>query len=303
MDAEPTTDLPDWQSYAQAELDANYDQTTIVPDNRPYKERKRTESAAARAVLDGVLDVPYGTQPRERLDVFPATASMAPVQVFIHGGAWKSGDKSEVSYPAPVYHAAGAAFVAVGFDLVPAVPLETQVRQCRAAVAWLYRHADRFGIDRERIHVSGHSSGSHVAAMVAVTDWPRLAGLPADLVRGAAAVSGIFDLEPVRHTWRNDYLGLDGARAHALSPIHHIPTTDIPMVVGVGGDELPEFRRQSHAFAAAWRAAGQACVSVLVDGRNHFELGADFGDPASPVIAAILRQMGLATGDGAPPRG
>jgi arylformamidase len=300
QDDELAARLPDWQSYAQAELDANYDQTTIVPDNGPYKERKRLESAAARSALESELDVPYGAGESERLDVFPAATDGSPVQLFIHGGAWKGGDKSEVSYPALPFHAAGSAFVAVGFDAVPAVTLETQVRQCRDAVKWLYGNAERFGIDRERIHVSGHSSGAHVAAMVAVTDWPRLAGLPADLVKGAAPISGMFDLEPVRHTWRNRYLRLDRARAHALSPIRHIPTTPIPMVVGVGGEELPEFRRQSHEFASAWRAAGQSCEFMIVEGRNHFDLGADLGDPASPVISAILRQMGLGSRNGGP---
>lgn len=290
---ERTGGLPDWRTYSQAELDANYDQRTLVPDNGPYKERKRSESAAARAVLECLLDVPYGERSRERLDIFPAATRGAPVQVFIHGGAWKSGDKSEVSYPAPVFHAAGAAFVAVGFDSVPTVPLETQVRQCRDAVAWLHRHADEFGMDRQRIHVSGHSSGAHVAAMVAATDWGAFDRLPANVVTGVAPISGMFDLEPVRHSWRNGYLGLDRARAHALSPIHHIPTTRTSMVIGVGGDELPEFRRQSTAFASAWLGAGQACEALVVEGRNHFDVGADLGDPESPVTRAILRQMGL----------
>lgn len=297
---EPSPDLPDWRTYPQAELDANYDQRTLVPDNGRYKDRKRSDSAAARALLACTLDVPYGSRPRERLDVFPAATTRAPVLVFIHGGAWKSGDKSENSYPAPAFHAAGAAFVAVGFDLVPAVTLETQVGQCRAAVAWLYRHADQFGIDEQRIHVSGHSSGAHVAAMVAATDWGALAGLPPDVVEGVAPTSGMYDLEPVRHTWRNGYLELDQARAAALSPIHHIPTVPMPMVVGVGSGELPEFRRQSAAFASAWRAAGQACESLPVEGRNHFDLGADLADPASPVVRAILGQMGLATPPAAP---
>ncbi|MFM2128863.1 MAG: hypothetical protein RL477_409, partial [Pseudomonadota bacterium] len=115
-----------------------------------------------------------------------------------------------------------------------------------------------------------------------------------DIIKGAAPVSGMFDLEPVRHSWRNTYLHLDEERARALSAIHQIPKTPIPLVIGVGTGELQEFQRQSHAFAAAWRAAGQACEFIWMEGRNHFEMGAEFGDPNSPIIRAILRQMGLA---------
>ncbi len=290
---QPRPALPDWRSYSQKELDANYDQHSLVPDSSAYKARKIEESAKARAALDCILDVAYGPTRKEMLDVFPAPRKGAPIQIFLHGGAWKAGHKDEVSYPAPVFHAAGANYVAVNFAAVPDVMLEEQVRQARAAVAWVYRNAESFGGDPGRIFVSGHSSGGHVTGMVAVTDWEGVYGLPADLVKGAAPVSGMFDLEPVRHSWRNSYLHLDEGRARAMSAIHQIPATPIPLVLGYGSGELPEFQRQSEAFAAAWRAAGQACELIVVEGRNHFQMGADFGDAASPVTRAILRQMAL----------
>ncbi len=288
------TAFRDWRELSQQELDDNYNQNSLVPDNGPYRERKVRESEKARATLKCILDVPYGPTLKEKLDIFPAAQKGAPIQIFIHGGAWKSGNKSVVSYPAPVFHAAGANFIAVNFASVPDVMIEEQVRQCRAAIAWTYRNAASFGGDPERIFISGHSSGGHVTGMMVVTDWEGIYGLPADIIKGAAPVSGMYDLEPVRHSWRNSYLHLDEERARALSAIHHIPATRIPLVIGVGGGELQEFQRQNHAFVTAWRAAGQECEFLVLEGKNHFDMGAEFGDPNSPVVKAILRQMRLA---------
>lgn len=285
--------FPDWRSYDREELDRQYNQGTLVPDNSSYKQRKIEDSAAARAELGGILDVPYGPTRAEVLDIFPAPARGAPINVFIHGGAWKSGHKDEVSYPAPAFHRAGANFVAVNFALVPDVMLEEQVRQCRAAIAWIYRNAESFGGDAGRLYVSGHSSGGHVTGVMTITDWEGDYGLPADVIKGAAPISGMFDLEPVMHSWRNTYLKLDEERARALSAIHHIPKTAIAMVLGFGAGELTEFQRQSCDFAAAWRSAGQACRLIEVPEANHFEMGAAFGDSQSPVTQAIFDQMSL----------
>lgn len=291
---QPRTTFRDWRELSQQELDDNYNQNSLVPDNSYFRDKKKRESERARASLKCILDVPYGPTLKEKLDIFPAAKKGAPIQIFIHGGAWKSGNKSDVSYPAPIFHAAGANYVAVNFASVPEVMIEEQVRQCRAAIAWVYRNAASFGGDPDKLYVCGHSSGAHVTGMMVVTDWEGVYGLPADILKGAAPVSGMFDLEPVRHSWRNTYLHLDEERARALSAIHRIPKTKIPLVVGVGTGELQEFQRQSHAFVAAWRAAGQSCDFLVVEGKNHFEMGAEFGDPDSPVIRAILRQMTLA---------
>ena len=290
---QPKTAFRDWRTYSRRELDDQYNQQSLVPDNAPYKERKIELSARARVQLECILDVSYGPTRKETLDIFPAPRKGAPIQIFIHGGAWKSGNKDEVSYPAPVFHAAGATYVAVNFATVPEVLIEEQVRQCRAAIAWVYRNAAGFGGDRERIYVCGHSSGGHVTGMMMVTDWEGAYGLPADIIKGAAPFSGMFDLDPVRHSWRNDYLRLDAERARALSAIHHIPEAPTSLVIGYGTGELPEFQRQSAAFAKAWAAAGKGCELIVLEGLNHFEVGAAFGDPESPLIAGILRQMGL----------
>jgi len=290
---EPKQNFQNWQDYSQDELDAQYNQNSLVSDTSSFKQRKIAESAAARAALDCTLDVPYGPTKAEVLDIFPAPRAGAPINIFIHGGAWKNGHKDEVSFPAPVFHNAGANFVVVNFNLVPDVMLEELVRQCRAAIAWVYRNADSFGGDRDRIFVSGHSSGGHVTGVMSITDWEGVYGLPADLIKGAAPISGMFDLAPVIKSWRNSYLKLDEERAHALSTIHHIPEAKIHMVLGFGAGELTEFQRQSCDFATAWRKAGQECRLIEVPDKNHFEMGAGYGDAQNPITQAIFDQMSL----------
>ncbi len=285
--------FPDWRTYSQAELDAQYTQRSLVPDPSIYKRPRVAESAAARALLDCKLDVPYGPTKSEVLDIFLSPHTGAPTIIYFHGGAWKGGNKDDVSFPAPVYHDAGANFVTVNFDAVPVVTLEELVRQCSAAIAWIHRSTDTFGGDNDRIFVSGHSSGSHVAGMMTTTDWEGAYGLPADVIKGAAPISGMFDLAPVVKSWRNSYLKLDEERAHALSPIHHVPKAKLDMVVGFGALELLEFQRQSCDFAAAWRAAGQECRIVEVADKNHFEVGVGYGGETNPIDEAIFELMSL----------
>lgn len=286
-----------WGDYTQAELDAQYDQMTLVTKeehehHRAFKER---ESARVRASLAdrAMLDVAYGPSAAEKLDIFRADRSDAPIQIFFHGGAWKGGKKSDVSFPAESFVARGATFIAVNYERVPAVSLDEQVRQARAAVAWAYRNARDFGGDPNRIFVSGHSSGGHVCGMVVVTNWAREFGLPADVVKGGAPISGMFDLAPVKLSWRNTYLVLDDAAVERLSPIRHIPLRPIPLVIGYGTGELAEFQRQSREFAAAWRQRGYPCTELTFSGLKHFAVNYEFNNPEGTLLKAIFAQMGL----------
>ena len=91
------TAFRDWRDYSQKELDDNYNQNSLVPDNSPYKERKVRESEKARATLECRLDIPYGPSRKEKLDIFPAAQKGAPINIFIHGGAWKSGNDTALA--------------------------------------------------------------------------------------------------------------------------------------------------------------------------------------------------------------
>ena len=243
-------------------------------------------SARARADLACRPDVPYGTGERQRLDIFPAGPD-APVHVFLHGGAWRNLDRRMAATQAAEFVAAGIAYVAAGFDLATEVSLTEMVAQARAAVAWVGAHARDFGADAARLTIAGHSSGAHMAAMVALTDWgPH--GLPPDLVKGVALVSGLYDLEPVRLSYRNALLKLDTAAARALSPVHGRPRPGLRLVVGRAEHETGEFRRQTADLAAAWGAG----PPIVASGRNHYDVAFDFGDADTALGRAILAMAG-----------
>ncbi len=271
--------------YDQAALDAQYDQRTLVRDPGPYEREWREGSDAARALPGLHADLAYGEGPRECLDLFlPRGDGPFPLVAFFHGGGWTRHDKSKFAFPAPAFLEHGIAFAAVGFDPVPQVRLEAQVAEARAAVEWLQDAAVRLGIDADAVFAAGHSSGAHLAASLVTGDDDVP---PAD-VKGALLVSGIYDLEPVRLSARNEYLQLDAAQALALSPIARIQPDPCPLVIAWGGGELDEFQRQSGAFADAWEAAGGAVTRVHRPRVNHFAITRELADPTGEVLAPFF---------------
>ncbi len=280
-----------WLDYNQDELNDQYNQRVLVPHADEYAQRNLEESARVRAQLDCDLDRAYGPSEVEKLDVFPAATSGSPIVVYSHGGAWTRSSKNHVSYPAESFVGAGAAYVAVDFGLVPSVTLDEQVRQNRAAIQWVYRNAATYGADPNRLYVAGHSSGAHVTGMMITTDWERDWELPSDVIKGALACSGMYNLEPVRLSSRNDYLKLDIEAARRNSPILQIPASRCPVIIGYGEGDQKEFRRQSIEFAEAWRADGMACHEIELPGLNHFDVGQRFNCSQSPILKAMFEMM------------
>ncbi|HEV3175037.1 MAG TPA: alpha/beta hydrolase, partial [Stellaceae bacterium] len=178
----------------------------------------------------------------------------------------------------------------VNYTLAPKAGMDEIVRQNRAAVAWLQRNAREYGLDPARIHVAGHSAGGHLTAMVLATDWSAF-GLDRDPVRGACAISGLYDLEPIRLCYLNDVLGLDALGAERNSPIHHLPKQSPPLILSVGTGETDEFLRQQEAFAAAWRGAGLALEVADQPGDHHFAVVGRLGESQGPLHRAVMRQI------------
>ena len=184
---------PEW-------FDAQYNNRARIPEHLDILREWDERSHHARASLACTLDVAYGSAASERLDVFAPRAPGAPVLVYIHGGYWRALDKRDQSFVAPPFVAAGAMVVLPNYALCPAVRVEDIVLQLVQSLAWVWRHAAEHGGDRSRIVVAGHSAGGHLAAMMLSCDWRAVApDLPADLVQSALAVSGVFELEPLRH--------------------------------------------------------------------------------------------------------
>jgi arylformamidase len=240
-----------------------------------------------------VLDLAYGSDTSERLDVFTPKAAGAPVLVYIHGGYWRALDKRDASFIAPPFVAAGAMVVVPNYALCPAASIEEIVGQQRAALAWVWRHVAAHGGDPARIVVAGHSAGGHLAAMMLATDWPGVdPGLPADLVKGALSLSGVFELEPLRHApFLAPDLRLDAATAERLSP-SVLGAPKRPLFALVGGDESEEFLRQNTLIAETW---GPAAVPVCeaVTGRHHMSVLRELAEPGSRTHRLALRLLGL----------
>ena len=277
-----------WRDYDQAALNAQYDQRTLVPNVADYIEHDRAESHRVRENLDCQIDIRYGQSEDETLDFFPTDDTGAPTIVFYHGGAWTRLHKDSASYQAEGFVTAGANFVSVNFSLAPAVTLDKLIRQCRGALKWVHDEAAKLNIDPARLYVAGHSSGAHIAAMMLVTDWSDRWNLPSDVLRGALLVSGIYDLEPVRLSARNEYLSLDAAAARRNSPLHQLPENLGPIVLGYGKHELSEFKRQSIDFATTLRGHGHVCHELLTPGCNHFEVGEELARPNSPLLQKMF---------------
>lgn len=275
--------------YDQVGLDAQYQLRERHPEFQTYFDAWDARSRATRERLDCRLDLRYGEAPKETLDVFPAAAPNAPVHIFIHGGYWQNLDKKDYSYLAEALVAAGITVVVVNYDLAPAVDIDEIVRQNRAAVAWVWRHASDFGADRDRLSVSGHSAGGHLATMLLATDWPRFAaGMPVAPIKGVCAISGIHDIEPIRLSYQNEVLKLDAGAVARNSPIHHLPEAPCPLVLAYGAEETAEFARQTAAYAEAWRSHGFDCDVLVVADRNHFNVIDDLTEPGSALARAVI---------------
>ncbi|WP_353399917.1 alpha/beta hydrolase [Hydrogenophaga sp. 5NK40-0174] len=262
-------------------LTAQYNNRALVPEHGKHLARWASQSSKARAGSGVLADLAYGHAQGESLDVFkPAPGSvqgLAPVMVFIHGGYWRSLDKSDHSFVAPAFTRQGVCVVVVNYALCPDVRVSDICMQMTQALAWVNRHIAVHGGDPSRVTVVGHSAGAHLAAMMLACDWSSVAsGLPEVVVRNALGISGVYDLEPLRHApfIQND-LQLTAAEARRVSPAGmgspaHLPQDAVLMTVA-GADESEEFRRQNGLMQAAW-GEERVPVNELIKGRNHFSV-------------------------------
>jgi arylformamidase len=231
--------------------------------------------------------------PGETLDLFPARKGDGTCMMFIHGGYWRSLDKHDFSFLAPAWVDAGVSLALVNYDLCPRVTVDEIVRQMLRASRWLWLHAEQYGMDQDRLYVSGHSAGGHLAAMMMCAVFPVFdARLPKDLWKGALAVSGVYDLRPLPHIdFLQQDLRLDEDAALRLSPALIPPATRAPIMTSAGGDESGEFRRQNALLGERWKSAFAG--DVAMPGKNHFSVVDGLADQASPLFAGSRRLMKL----------
>lgn len=279
----------------QVELDAAYDQSKYAPNLPQITKRYAANSEAVRSRHGAPLRFAYGPTTIEGLDVYATKQLKAPINVFLHGGAWRTDLAKDYAFLAELFMYAGAHLVVPDFVWVQdaggsLMPMADQVRR---AVAWVHRNAQRFGGDSNRIYVSGHSSGGHLAGVVLTTDWRKEFDLPADTVKGGLCCSGMFDLKPVRLSARSAYVKFTDEIEEELSSQRHVKNLNAPVIVAYGTLETPEFQRQSRDFAAAVKAAGKPVQVLVADGYNHFEIIETLANPYGLLGRAALEQMKL----------
>ena len=277
----------------QKELNDAYSQYLYAPNIAQVVDRWATNSELARGRLGEPLQFSYGPETVAALDIYPTARADAPIHIFIHGGAWQQGTAASYGFPAELFVNAGIHYVVPDFSWIQDVgdSLYPIVAQLRRAIAWVYENAARFGGNPERIFLSGHSSGGHLAGVMLTTDWEKEAGLPVDVIKAGLCCSGMFDLRPVRLSSRGDYIGFTDEMEHAFSPIRHLDKLNAPVIVAYGSYETPEFIRQSVEFAGAVADAGKAVQLIVAEHYNHFEILETMANPYGILGRAVLGQV------------
>jgi arylformamidase len=283
-----------WLDMDQQALDDAYDQQVYAPNRDQVGKRRIANSNTARAMIGAPQRVAYGPTEIEKLDIYRTKAANAPVNVFIHGGAWRANRAADYAVLAEPFVNAGAHYVILDFINVDEAGgnLFPMVEQVRRAVGWVYRNAKTFGGDPNRIYLSSHSSGSHLSGCVLTNDWAK-EGLPVDIVKGAVLGSGMYDLKPVRLSKRSKYVNFTDEMEQALSAQRHLDKLHAPVAVAYGTYETPEFQRQSREFVAAVKAAGKPAELLVGEGYNHFEMLETLANPYGLLGRAAFAQMGL----------
>ncbi|HVW70538.1 MAG TPA: alpha/beta hydrolase [Steroidobacteraceae bacterium] len=269
-------------------LNNEYNPRATIPDFAATFSRWQTAASEARARLQGRLNLPYGESPAETLDFFPAPQTRSPLLIFLHGGYWRALDKSDFSWIAPPYVAAGVAVAIVNYALLPSTPLAGIVNQTRRACAWLYRNGARLGLDTRRFLCAGHSAGGHLTAMMLATDWPAIsADLPRRLLSAGLTISGLFDLTPLTPAefLRHD-LQLNEQQARELSPAFLQCHNDAPLIRAIGALETAEFHRQSILMEQHWP---HACTRALIEvpGTHHLSVCDELARANGPLWAVV----------------
>ena len=263
-----------------------YNLRAAFPDFPEVAKGWQDKSAALMARLQPERDIAYGEQPLQNLDFYKTDRAIAPLLVFVHGGYWQSGDKSDVGLIAEPYVTAGIHVAVINYSLAPQARMEDMVVEVRNAIKWLHANALRFGVDPQQISIMGHSAGGHLVSSM-VTDTPDNQGMPP--IRFVFAISGVFDLPPLVSSSVNKALSLDLARAQALSPAGYRPRAGACVHTIIGEHETLQFHLQSAAIAQQW---GDVVTDHhVVPDTHHFtvlDVLADVASPYSRVIADTI---------------
>jgi len=276
--------LPLAPSLDPAFIEREYNNRALVPDHPQIFARWERDSGFVRETLPSNLDLRYGPDRRHRLDVFPAAKPKGTL-VFIHGGYWRTLDKSFFSWIAASWVAAGVNVALLNYRLAPAVSIEVITEDVVAAMNWLFLHQSEHGIAMDKVVVSGHSAGGHLVGALFATPKSRLA-FDTARIAGGISLSGVFDFEPLRHFSYNSDFKLDEAAVARLNLYDKKPVIQAALVAAAGGDESSEFRRQTQLIAAAWPTVKQP--AMILPSLHHFSIVDAFTERSQPPYEATL---------------
>ena len=269
------------------ELSTHLDLARSYDDLQPYLNFTIVQSRATLAAHRNIQDIRIGSRNEERVDVFPAKSAKAPIVIFVHGGWWHKMTRKSWNYVANGFLGHGYAVVVSDYALCPKVRIPDISNATRGAVAWAYEHAAEINGDKDHIFLVGHSAGGQQAGMMAVTDWAAY-GLPADVLKGVAPMSGIFDMRPIKASYLQTYVQLNGETVLSESALFQIPDVAPPIQVMVGQEESGEFHRQARLFVEACRAKGHRAEHVTTPFEDHSTYTYALGNPESPSCTAIV---------------
>ena len=285
-----------WLDMDQNQLDVAYDQSVYAANIKQVIDRYATNSDLTRSRLGNPKRFTYGPSPIEGLDIYLCNRPKAPINIFIHGGAWRSGLAKNFGFKAETFVNAGAHYVVPDFinviesggDLMP------MIEQVRRAIAWVYKNAASFNGDPNKIYISSHSSGAHLGGVTLTTNWEKEYGLPMNIIKGGLLCSGMYDLKPVRLSARSSYVRFTDRVEEALSSQRHLEFLNAPIIVAHGSLETPEFQRQSRDFVKAVKDLGKPVEYVIGQHYNHFEMPETIANPYGILGKLALKQMMLA---------
>ncbi|MGB7299807.1 MAG: alpha/beta hydrolase [Burkholderiaceae bacterium] len=267
---------PRWTELPPDQLESIYNPRAASPNVAQGLARRKAESEAASRSLAGrcqvTQDLRYGSGEKETLDLYQSpqlAGAAAPLAVFLHGGYWRGGDKSEATLVVPALLDAGAVVANVNYDLCPVVSLDAMVAQVIRAVRYCHANASKWHANPDRLLLMGHSAGAHLAARVMNSPADEH-GFPADAVASVVAITGIYDPEVITKISVNDEAQIDVQTARRNECLNRPPNGRARYAVWAGGDEPPGWVEQSRLYAEVVRAAGFECEYFEVPGADHF---------------------------------
>lgn len=279
-----------YKNYTEEELNLQYNNRLQVPDFENYLKRWERLSRVAEKTFRIIKDLPYGNLSRECLDVFPAAKPHSKILIFVHGGYWQMFDKSSFYFIAAALADYGITTVLINYPLAPADSMYQAVVSCNKAVNWLHKNVAEWNGAPHEMYLAGHSAGAHLAAMCLVKkEGASIKGA----IKGVCAISGIFNLMPIKLSQLNSSLQLNTTMVNQNSPSLQLPDESADLLIVVGAAETNEFIDQSRELQNNWKNKVHSSMLLEVPGLNHFSILDSLTDPDSLVHKALCKQMNI----------